>query len=358
MPFKLPNVEKTSCVCRFLPNLILKLALKVVPVSVLGFAMFAWIPAATGQTVASETTNGTISGTVLTEGTNRPVAQVIVSLKSQSAGISRSVLTDYGGSFEVRGIPAGKYEIAIEEPGYEPLRANEQFDGSPLKLLLHVVSSKLPRVIAKNYTVSVRELKIPDKARNEYRKGLERLAKDELGESLNHFLKATQAFNEYYEAYCYAGMVELKLGRRDAAMESFQEAIDLSGGRFARAQFGMGYLFYVEGNFDEAESVLRRGLEVDANEPNGHTVLGMVLFKLNRLEEAERSAHEALVLNPRFAGAYLVLSDVYGRKAEYHRQLQQLDTYLKLQPTGPDNERIHQERDMALTMIAKSESPE
>ena len=90
------------------------------------------------------------------------------------------------------------------------------------------------------------------------------------GGSLAYFRKATAAYPEYYEAHYHAGVAELRLGHHAEAMQAFQKAIDLSGGRYARAAFGIGYLLYLEGNPGEAEKVIRRGLEVDDHSPDGH----------------------------------------------------------------------------------------
>jgi len=42
-------------------------------------------------------------------------------------------------------------------------------------------------------------------------------------------------------------------------MQAFQKAIDASGGRYALAEFGIGYLVYLEGKPEEAATIIRRG---------------------------------------------------------------------------------------------------
>lgn len=309
---------------------------------------------ANAQSFPSAAESPTISGIVLSQANNKPVANVAVSVKSESEGVFRSVLTDYAGEFAVAGVPVGKYVIRIDEPGYEPLKASELLEGASLKISLYLVAAKAPVGRSLN-TVSVHELKIPYKAQDEFRKGLERLNKNDLLESLNHFAKATYAFADFYEAYYQAGLVELLLGRNDQALESFQRAITSSGGNYALAQFGMGYALFLDGQFSDAEKVLRRGLELDASLPHGHAILGMVLLKTGRLDEAEKSEREALLRNPNFAGAYLILSDVYGQRQDYRRQLAGLDNYLKLEPRGAVSDRAREAHDATLTLLAKAD---
>jgi len=296
---------------------------------------------------------GAVSGTVLLRTSNRPASQVAVKLKSHAAGIFRSILTDIEGHFEVRSLPPSTYEIVVDEPGYEPAQLSTQLDGSSSGLVLYLKSSNMPQIPRDSYTISARELKIPGRAQHEYEKGLGSLAKKDLPASLSHFTKAVQTFPDFYEAYYHLGVAETRLGHLDEAMQAFQKAVDASGGRYALAEFGVGYLLYLEGKPEEAATTIRKGLELDESSPDGYLILGMVLLRLNRPDEAERSAREALLRKPNFAQAYLVLSDACGHRHEYREQLQDLDAYLKLEPNGAESEHVRKAREVVLRILAK-----
>ena len=345
MQLEVSRVERSRRRARFLPILLLSFFLNL--------TLMAWTPDARAQVSSFENGEGEISGTVLLEASKRPASEVAVSLRSRVAGIFRSVLTDLEGRFKVQNLPRGTYDVAVDEDGYEAAQTSTQLDGPSSKLVLYL-KSKSGAIRQSGYTVSVRELKIPGKARNEFQKGLELLGHNDPAGSLSHFTKATQAFPGYFEAYYNIGVANATLGRLDAAMEAFQTSIDLSGGRYALAQFGYGYLLCQEGRAAEAEKILRRGLEVEDAAPEGYVVLSEALVKLNRREEAEKSAKEALLRNPRFAGTYLALADVAASKGDYREQIQDLDTYLKLQPNGPGTEQARRRREAALRMLPKS----
>jgi tetratricopeptide (TPR) repeat protein len=308
------------------------------------------------QEAASRQASGTISGTVYLPGGKEPASQVAISLKSHEAGVFRSILTDYDGHFEVSGLPAGNYEVSIEEQGYQTYRSTAEFDGSSLKLVLHLAPVISPQPVQSANKVSVRELSIPGKAQEEYRKGLVSLAKRELTNSLKHFASAVRAFPGYFEAIYHQGIVETDLGHQEAAMQDFQMAAEMSGGRYARAQFGMGYLYYLQGNAAQAESITRRGLELDPDSADGYVILGMTLLRLNRTDEAERSAREALLREPNKADAYLVLADSCARRQNYQGQIQDLDTYLKLDPAGPASKRAREVREVAQQILNRTQS--
>ena len=350
MQCELRNAEKSSLQVGIHKILFLSFSLNL--------ALIACPPIVGAQSSQSDQTDGIISGTVLLKAGNRPASQVAVKLKSHAAGIFRSVLTDLEGHFEVRSLPHSTYEIVVDEPGYEPAETRAQLDGSPSKLVLYLNSSNLPQTERKRYTISARELKIPGKAHDEYEKGLGSLAKNDFAGGLGHFTKAAQVFPEYYEAYYHVGVIETNLGRFDEATEAFQTSIDLSGGRYAQADFGLGYLLYREGRPEEAVTMVRRGLEKDGSSPQAYFILGLALLRLNRLDEAESSAREALLRNPNFAEAFLLLSDVAGRRHEYLTQLQGLDTYLKLEPKGTESERVRRARELVSGLAARTRPKE
>lgn len=335
-------------------NPVVKRATQLLIASALWAAFATRLPIANAQTWASETAIGSMSGTVLSQGSNQPIVQAMVTLRSQNEGISRTVLTDFAGQFEIQRIPSGEYVISIEQPGYEPFTANESVRGTTANLLLYLVTARSQTAKNLGSTVSLRELKIPHKAQTDFIKGLERLAKSDWQASLEHFSKATQAFSGYYEAFYHMGYVQLRLGQKEEAMQSFQHAIDLSGGHYVRAQFGMGYALCLEGKLSEAEKVIREGVETDGNVPEGHALLGMLQMQLNQLDAAERSENEALMLNPTFAQAYFVLSQVYEKKHEYRKQLQGLESYLKLLPAGPVKEIAQRMRDNTRKLVVET----
>jgi tetratricopeptide (TPR) repeat protein len=299
-----------------------------------------------------------IFGTVFLEGANRPIGDIIVNIRLLTGGPFASVLTDWSGRFQVRGLNPGMYEVVVEEPGYEPVRETLRLDGPSPPLELHLRASNPSPVWRTDYAVSVRELRIPGKARNAFEKGLERLAKNDADGSRTQFVRATTAFPNYYEAYYHIGVADLRLGREEEAAQAFQKAIDLSGGHYAWAQFALGLLLCRRGEYAEAETVIRRGLDVDGSSATGHLFLSFALFRLNRLEEAEKSAREALLRKPGFAWAYLMLADVHARRGEYGMQLRDLDAYLKLEPDGPASKRVRELREVVRRIVFRTKDEE
>jgi tetratricopeptide (TPR) repeat protein len=185
-------------------------------------------------------------------------------------------------------------------------------------------------------TVSVRELQIPAKSRSAFLRGFERLVKGDAAGSLEHFRRAIQEFPGFYEAYYNKGVAETQLHQKDEALQSFQKAIDLSGGHCAGAYFGYSFVLAQQGRPKDAELIVRRGFEEDPSSSDGYSVLAFVLFGQNRLDEAEAAAHKALLLphhSPR--SALLTLAYIHLGRGEYRLAVQDLEAYLKAVRSTP-----------------------
>ena len=69
-------------------------------------------------------------------------------------------------------------------------------------------------------------------------RGLDRLSKQNPADSLKHFDSAIQTSPNYYEAYYAEGVAQSQMQRNDDALRSFEQAIALSDGQYARAEVG------------------------------------------------------------------------------------------------------------------------
>ena len=291
--------------------------------------------------------NGKILGTVFLNGRGEPASQILVSIRSMTSGLNRSVLTDFGGHFELREIPSGEYEVTAEEHGLGFASTMTQVSIFPTEITLYLNSSNAPPRGANPYVVSAHELKIPEKAQNEYYRGLDLMAKKDFARSLAHFSKAAADYPDYYEAIYHTGLAELRLNHHDKAAAAFQKAIDVSGGHYARAQFAYGLLLSNQGKPKEAENLIRRGLETDPDSAEGHLFLGIALLDENRLDESEKSLREALLRRQQYPDVYLALADLHAKRKDYQSQMQDLDIYLKLAPAAAGADYVHKVREAA-----------
>jgi tetratricopeptide (TPR) repeat protein len=196
-----------------------------------------------------------------------------------------------------------------------------------------------------SYILSVREVRVPSKARKAFEKGVDRLAKNDPSGSLVQFQRAIARFPEYYEAYYASGLAELRLERDEDAERAFQKSIDLSAGHYAPPQVALGSILCDHGEFAAAESPIRRGLELDPNSWVARLYLARALFGQQRWDEAAESAQELILLNPQVREAYLVLAGVHFHQNKEMAALNDLDEYLKFDHHSELSAKIRNTRD-------------
>jgi tetratricopeptide (TPR) repeat protein len=210
--------------------------------------------------------------------------------------------------------------------------------------------------------VSVRELSIPDKAREAYNKGIRQADADDWAGSVPNFQRAIKSFPAYYEAYSGLGVAEVYLQNWNEAEASFRKCIELSGGTFATAHFGLGLILSHRKQFPEAEAMIREGIQLDPADARGHFSLGWVLHTMGRLPEAEQSAREAILHKPTFPDPYLLLAQIHLDQGNFSSEIEDLDGYLKVDPLGPLSARARAaladaERSLAKENAAAHENP-
>jgi tetratricopeptide (TPR) repeat protein len=218
----------------------------------------------------------------------------------------------------------------------------------PVASLAQPKSSKTASTVdSSNATVSLHELQIPEKARNAYNKGVQRLTEKDFAASITEFQKAIAAYEEFYEAYYKLGIANLELQINDAAEAAFRKSIDLSDSKFAPPLFGLGLTLGNEKQFADAETYIRAGLQLEPTSAPGHFALAWVLYSAQRVVEAEKSAREAVLYNPNLAMAHLLLAQIHRRQNNSAAMVDDLDAYLRLDPDSPRSRALRTTRDAA-----------
>jgi len=182
--------------------------------------------------------------------------------------------------------------------------------------------------------VSVHDLPLPHKAARAFEKGTELLVKGDAQGRLACFLKAVQEAPASYRPYHNLALAYYGVGQLDAAAQSFQKAIDLTSGTFAPSMFGLAAILYRRSEFGQAEKLIREGLLLQPGSGPGKYCLGLVQFSTGRITDAERSALDALTLDPRESDAYVLLAHVHEVQHNPTAELEDARNYLRFSPNG------------------------
>jgi len=209
---------------------------------------------------------------------------------------------------------------------------------------------------ASSDVVSVQELMMASKGRAAFDKGSRMLEKGDAGHSIPYLEQAIAQYPEHYMAYYDLGVAHFRLAHQAEAEQAFQKAIDLTKGTFAPPQFGLGAILCQKMEFPQAETLLRRALELEPGSASGKYYLAFAQFGLNRLIEAERNVEQALMRNANLSQAYFLLARIHIRQQNLPGALRDLESYLKLEPRKEEvrglAEQIQHELEQSAGMIA------
>jgi tetratricopeptide (TPR) repeat protein len=169
----------------------------------------------------------------------------------------------------------------------------------------------------------------PKAARRAFEKGSTLLLKHEYQASLTHFQEAIKVAPTFFPPYHNLALAQYNLGQFDDATQNFEKVIDLSKGSFAPSFFGLAMIFYRRAQYAEAQGFIQQGLLADPGSAIGKYCLGLTQYSLGHTTEAQRSAIEALRIDPRIADAHLLLARVHERLNDPNAVVTDVESYFK-----------------------------
>jgi len=301
-----------------------------------------------------------VNGMVTDAATHARLELVRLELHAISGAVAGTVFTSSNGTFQFNNIISGTYTLVVDQAGYQTVSQSVEVFDSPVFgvqiELLRTPEAATP-VNKGPSSVSVRELSIPHKAREDMEKGMALLyGKSDYQGSVKAFEKAIQEYPDYYEAYAEIGVAYMKLADAANAEKALRKAMEVSHEQYAGAYIGLAELFLSGRRFADAEPLARKAVELDSNSWQAQSELARALVELHRPSEAETSAVAAIKLKPDNATLYLVLANIHIQLQNHPALLDDLNHYLKLAPDGPFAEQARRQRDELQRALATSPS--
>jgi tetratricopeptide (TPR) repeat protein len=280
-----------------------------------------------------------IQGGITSEDDNRPIQNAKVQLTTEAGQVVTSTLTGQDGRFSFRNLAKGNYIVTVTAEGFGTDTQKViivGFNVPEVKIGLKKNAKLDDKTSSGGDTVSSRELMLPEKAQEDLHKGMERLyKKNDPSGSVPYFQKVLTLAPSFYEAYYQEGMAytfERKLADAETA---FQKAVSTSNDKYSDPCFGMAAILSDQERFKEAEEFSRHGLELQPGAARGHFELARALFGEGHTAQAQESAIEARRLNPTFSPLYIILANIHLQLHNDAAVVDDLGTYLKLDPNGP-----------------------
>jgi Flp pilus assembly protein TadD len=286
-----------------------------------------------------------VIGTVKTQEGNLELRTVKVEIWTVGGTPVDTAYTDSKGSFMSMALSPGEYIVKVKVEGFEEYREEVTIMGRPgvtLYIMLRKARSDF-NTTAPGNAISARELSLPQKAQDEFHKGQEALfTRRNPAEAIPSFQRVIEMAPDFYEAYYYVGVSQMKLGQFADAEASYRKSLAVSQDHFAEPCITLASMFADQRRFAEAEPLARQGLQISPDSFRGHYELARALLGEGRVSDAELSAMEAQKRQPKFARLYVLLANIHIKQKKDDAVLDDLNNYLKLDPAGQYSEQVKQ----------------
>ena len=268
-----------------------------------------------------------------------PAADVVVRVDQLSGGFVAEVNTDRLGKFRIPNLLPIQYHVIIRHPGYQEIQREVNLIMSSSEYLqLALVADRPSTTTTRISSLGVINANVPPEARKEYERGealLNSGEKSKASESMAHFERAIAIYPAFLEAKLKLATTHMDLGQW-AEAEKVLVAANQDHPDNPNLLFALGELYLQQKKTDDAERVLRSGLQLEPRSWQGHFTLGRLYWNggTGDIVKAARQVALALQLNPNFAEAHLLAGNIFLRARKNSDAELEFQEYLRLAPNG------------------------
>ncbi|MCS6817847.1 MAG: tetratricopeptide repeat protein [Blastocatellia bacterium] len=265
-----------------------------------------------------------------------------VTLRTFGHSVVNETFTDSLGNFEFRGVPNGTYEIVVWETDRyaTEIERIEVFGRAARVFTQNIFLREKERAASERTpagTVSLARLSeaIPKEARKEYERGAKESRKGNPQKAIVHFQRALALYPRYVQALNDLGVQYLRLNDLAQARAAFQQAIEVDP-QAPHPYVNLGFLHLLQKEYEEALAHLQRAVTLDPANWSARMLCGIAFMQTGDLERAESELQKALSLGfpPAASIVRLHLANLFLRRGEYVRALEQSEKYLEEVPNA------------------------
>jgi Flp pilus assembly protein TadD len=275
-----------------------------------------------------------ISGVVLqTDGTVFGHPRPVVILNSTIEALSKETIAGTDGSFQFSGLNKGMYTIVAAVPGAPVVRrtvdvGRAHADGRHAV----TVELRLDAVPGGGREVSVNELRVPHRAREEHLKSRNRLGRKDVKGAVACLRKALALAPHFSAAWNDLGAIAFHEKDYPQAEACFREALRGEPQPYS-ALVNLGNVLLSERKTDESLAVNERAVSLNPTDPMAQAQLGVSYFYAGNDEMALLHLKKAKDLDPsHFSYPQLGLVRVYERRGDFAAAEGEMKEFLRLHP--------------------------
>lgn len=279
--------------------------------------------------------SSSIEGT-LTAMQGRLPANLSIEIHTEGRYLDKTDVND-DGSFGIRNLPAGTYEVRLVDSRGDVLRRDYVTTGPHS----HRLDFRIPGIREDrpaSGSVSLKELAkhIPRGAKKELQRSDKALQKGDLRQSVAHLLRALEQCADCPQVYNNLGARYLQMGMREDAIDAFRKAVDLDTNS-AVTQTNLALALMSARNWTAAEAAAQKALNLDSGSIPARYVMGLV--SIERKVCTKQTVEHLRAASMRYARAHLSAASALVCRGETKSAIHELTAYLN-QPNPEQRQNV------------------
>jgi tetratricopeptide (TPR) repeat protein len=272
-------------------------------------------------------------------------ANVQVQLLNTAGPLVGSATTHADGRAEFQVSSGVTYRVRVSGRGVETAESEFFIMGGQFNQTenLNVKPAAAATQDNKSPPVSVAEMQVPAKAREQMQKALEAFDKGDTGKATQRFEKAIEIYPQYARAYENLGVIAAKSGDRAKARSLYTKAIELDE-RLVPAYVQLVRLEILEKNYTQAETLLHKVMLLFPEMPDLIALLAGAEYGnkeyANALADAQRV--HALPHHDKVADVHLLAAELLEMKNRNQEAVAEYRMYLAEAPNSPQTKAVQQ----------------
>lgn len=273
-----------------------------------------------------------------------------VSLLAAHGGIMYQQFTDDLGSVQFRSVSPGRYRLRVAGMNIDTYEGRS-FEVTSVQTLQQEFVTVTPKPDANesqsqgnsNGMISAADLNIPDKARKEFEKGMQAMAKPDLNKAREHFEKATAIYPQYALAYNNIGVVNMKAGQIPQARQAFETAISVNP-KTAAPYNNLARIMLGEKHFTEADQLLAKSMTAEPSRVDTLALSAETKLMMGDLDAALALARKVHSLpdHKTYAAVHLISARVLEAKQQPNDAVAEYKLFMNEMPDSPTVPKIKQ----------------
>ena len=255
-------------------------------------------------------------------------------------------------------VPEGTYNVKVSGDNFADADSGSvsMTSAGPTEIEVQV---KGQNELARNYgvptngLVSASGLGVPSRARKEFEKANELIAKQELAQAIERLNRAIALYPAYAVAYNNLGVIYSRLGDRAREKEALEKAISVND-HFALAFVNLGRMEVASGDFVDAETTLGKACAFDPTDPMTLILLSYAEFMDKHFDEAIAVSKKAHALDKPHAFVHRVAARSFEQERKGASAIAELELFLKEEPPGPRADAARKELEVVKAVLPPS----